>query len=413
MSRGKRHRTISPSFFNTGSVSTMGTMWSWDPRYRCWGYPQNYGSNYPTNGTSLRKSSKECWDDLHPGPPYRTGGPFFVRSMQYSVPSIHASIISHWDCTGVNIRKYDGWFYIPKPTSLNLSEVDTWLERAATFGAQAWRMFTPDKPAADLGQFWYELRDLRSMFDKVGLSLKGLASGYLNYAFGWTPFLKDIVKLINALSKIESIVARLVKYNGQWQKRSGVVKEALTSSGHISMGNLISPILTGEFYVGAVTSSGYMSTETVDQTWFEAKVKHYIPELENPGKVQCAKLLAKIVGLDFTKPSLYWKIFPYSWLVDWFGNMTHLIEGMETLLSTDLVAKYAYVMDERVKTVDIWQDQPLKCDDSISLRNYYELRSKERATASPMGFGPSVITLSPKQLAILAALGIQGNFGSF
>lgn len=412
MSRGARHRTEGPTYFPS-NYCHKGTMWAWDPRLRVWSYPQSYGLWWPYPSTTYRSYFKECWDECHPGPPYRSGGPFFLRSMQLSVGRQYISSISHWDCSSTVIRKYEGDLVLLPNASINPLEVDSWLERASTFGAQAWRMFSPDKPTADLSQFWIELRDIRSQFSKsqaVFKTLKDAANSYLGYEFGWMPFLRDIEKLIKAINNLDAIVARMVKNNGKWQRRHGVVKELVDSTGSIAMGNLIQPILTGEFYPGAVTSSGAMSIDKVDQTWFEARMKYYLPYLENPSKLDCAKLLAKIVGLDFSKPLLYWKVFPYSWLIDWFGNMSHLIQGMESLLSTELTAKYAYVMDERVKTVELSQYQPLKCDESIDLKTTYTLRSKERASVNPMGFGPLTITLSPKQAAILAALGIQGNF---
>lgn len=415
MATTPRHRSRPPTYLSNSAGYYIGVVWIWDSAKKAWVYPTNF-ADWPQYSNYLT-GFEECWDETHPGPPYRTGGPLFLRRMNvqddrqlgYTVYAyLHPGTSEH------AAYRYNGGFVLTVPDRITRLEIYERVARCGQFGAQAWRMFSPAKPQCDLSQFWIELRDLKSMFMPVKQSFSGLAGGYLNMEFGWRPFLSDISKVIITLIKLEKTLARLKKYNGRWQRRHGTVQTVSSVSGPDSLGNMILPTLPTYFYPGRAATSCTRLTSIVERVWFEAKVRYYLPELEKPTLYDCTKLLAKIVGLDFTKVSLWWKVFPYSWLADWFGNMTHLIEGMETAMSNDLVASYAYVMEDRFKRVTYDQFQPFTDGTSVHLKTQYELRSKERANANPLGFGPAVdrINITPRQVAILAALGIQGNFGT-
>jgi len=106
-------------------------------------------------------------------------------------------------------------------------------------------------------------------------------------------------------------------------------------------------------------------------------------------------------------PSLAWELLPWSWMVDWFGNVGDLMANISAASYDNLVAKYAYIMRTRRISYNTIQDQPLTIGKSLRLNGTFFVETKERAAASPYGFGLDWNGFSTSQLAILAALGIS------
>jgi hypothetical protein len=119
--------------------------------------------------------------------------------------------------------------------------------------------------------------------------------------------------------------------------------------------------------------------------------------------------LDRLYGLRPGVDTLY-QLTPWSWLVDYFSNLGDVIENLNSLTSDGLVIPYAYMMAEKrivehttlqieVKRGSVWS--PLTVGDRI------EYVYQRRIPASPFGFGISDGDLTPKQISILAALGIS------
>lgn len=374
---------------------------------------QNWPPGPPYHYVSWQK---DCWDELHPGPPYKSGGPLFIREVhclnEIETVTGMLSEIQNEDGTGfVHPRKYSGILYLdlrglgysPDLALSNLSE------RVASRGTEAYKKFKPLKPACDLGQFWVELRDLRSMFSTRARSFKDLGSQYLNYQFGWVPFLSDVVKFIKLMRNLEDRLAFLFKNNNKWIRRHGVLTDAVGETLIINnIGDLMRPTLTTEFYSNNAHTKASYYEYSHNKVWFEGKFKYYIPALDTPSAWtmwDSAKLLSLLTGLRLT-PSLLWELTPWSWLVDWFGNIGDILSNLDTYLFDDCVAKYAYVMETRSKTIGYVQQQGFKRHGLVTLKSQITTETKERANASPWDLSVEA-SFTPRMAAILTALGLS------
>jgi hypothetical protein len=120
-------------------------------------------------------------------------------------------------------------------------------------------------------------------------------------------------------------------------------------------------------------------------------------------------LLAKeILGVDLT-PEVVWNLTPWSWAVDWFSNVGDVLSNISDTIDDSLLMRYGYIMEHTIvrDTYTRKYDRPF-WDKSVLLDSGVSLvtETKLRRRANPFGFGMSWEGLSPKQLSILASLGI-------
>jgi len=312
-------------------------------------------------------------------------------------------------------------------------------ETASTYGAEAWNKFRPTKPSADSGQWLAELKQLPqnpwpwkntdpwSLKSRI-LQFKNLGSQYLNYEFGWRPFVNDLLKIFKTAKNIENKIAYLRKNNNKWVKRRGTIKNETSTVRETKSGNISIPVLTTYFYANSSWNTYERLLTVNDRIWFEASWKFYIHDLsvDKADSVWSSRLLRHLYGLTLT-PALAWELIPFSWLQDWFLNVQDVLENFGNSLYDNLVAKYAYVMRHRrtieqiIQKLDL-QEQDSYCSGTKLMRSATHsagsvivsavgiAECKERARASQWGFGGGGILedgLTDRQLRILLALGIS------
>jgi len=380
----------------------IGNGQAWDPARQQWMTPGSdvYFPPYPWQTYFERDLT--CSDELHKGPPYRSGGPFFL--IRQSCPH---TVVATGEFKIPNYNRYVGSFVFSKPPSLYGDWQSLSTPTAMTFGATAWNKFRPTKSKASLGQFIAELRDMPSMFRFRLKQFKDLGSNYLNYRFGWRPFVKDIIDWYETACKVDNYVARIRKNNGKWHRKGGTLRNT-TETIQYNDGNRIYPVLSSYYYPGYAPTISKTTKTVTDKIWFKSVWKYYIPSLDaDPAKsVFSSRLLRRLYGMEIT-PSLAWELLPWSWMVDWFGNVGDLMANISAASYDNLVAKYAYIMRTRRISYNTIQDQPLTIGKSLRLNGTFFVETKERAAASPYGFGLDWNGFSTSQLAILAALGIS------
>lgn len=364
-----------------------------------------------------------CHDWLHPGPPYKEGGPLFLKKLTATYYPSQSVSVENYPWT-----KYEGHFSITNAIPTVVMDVyNGYGETAGSFGSQAIRKFRPAKPGGNAGQWLAELRDFPGMLKWKIKAFKDLGGSYLNYEFGWRPFLKDILDFIKFQDKIEKRIAHIRKYNGKWHKRAGTLKDETTTTSS-DLGNILTPSLTYYFWRSpGTTPSGRRTVVTTDKIWFEGSMKFYIDDLhvDSCRTVWSSKLRRKLLGLDIS-PSLLWELLPYTWLQNWALNYGDLIYNLSETAYDNLAFKYAYVMRHRSYTVIDYCggtlcDGPIQCANgryqgygplqagpSVHAMAKYRAECKERANASMWGIGNvGDGGLSPRQLAILFALGLS------
>lgn len=372
---------------------------------------------WPSWGDVPRGSST-CVDETHPGPPYRTGG---------NVGIIHNGTIS-WQhgsyshtvasATDPAYYKYQGIGVVPNPISLlsgyKPSELETggWGD-PSSYGATGWNKAKPGKPGASLAQFIGELRDLPRMFRFRCRNFRDIGSQYLNYQFGWRPFLSDLGRFLQTADSLQSRYNFFRNNNGKPLKRTSTIRKTTEST----VTNVSArPTIGATGFGGPVTQSSQptITVTDTDHIWFEGVFQFYIPDLGyKPNLSQIASMFGA-----YPNPSVVWELVPWSWLVDWFSNVGDVMSNLsDSEAAPNLVAKYAYVMRHRTRVatyggsyhyVQYYNMKTLaKTVSAVSSSCSMTWESKTRVAASPYGFGLTWDGFSPRQLAILAALGIS------
>jgi hypothetical protein len=267
----------------------------------------------------------------------------------------------------------------------------------------------------DLGQFFAELRDFKSMFKFRLKSFKDMGGNYLNAVFGWRPFISDLIKWYESIQKVDRIVRFVRKNNNKWITRRGSFpSEKDTVVSYAWWGQ--TPTLPTYFYNNSPPTSSNkakwpdttITTTTSTRVWFEARWKFYIRNLETDPATDVinSRLLRHLYGLELT-PSLCWELTPWSWLADWFGNVGDNMSNFSAQCYDNLVAKYAYIMKHRKSTVHYKTEWTYPVIGRVRTEALTTGESKSRVEASPFGFNLDWAEFSPYQVAILAALGIS------
>jgi hypothetical protein len=153
--------------------------------------------------------------------------------------------------------------------------------------------------------------------------------------------------------------------------------------------------------------------QLVDTIWFEGCFSYYIPSFDQALYDNADPVLQQLYAISqwarvygfMISPSLLWKITPWTWLADWFGNAGHIIDNINASAEDNLHAKYAYIMRTTQKRV-VNDTTLFTVNGNVNMFWSQYIETKSRDAASPFGFNLTWDDLSPTQLAILAALGM-------
>lgn len=331
--------------------------------------------------------------------------------------------------------------------------------------AEAWSRTRPGAPEASLMQFIVELRDFpavpgrqflasimgkaqakrmkkyRNSFLRSWLSgppeqipwklqtqlgiFKALGSEYLNHVFGWVPFISDLEKLYVLSQTIDNRLIQIKRDNNRGIRRKAKIRNdqemaTLTATNpngaHYGVQN--APPNWGLNGKSVWTTTTKLSTKV----WYSARYRYYIPDM-NAG-TWIPKARAVLSGANIT-PSLVWELTPWSWLVDWFGNIGTVLSNFSENAVENLTADYSFLMvNLKATTISSsfggWKgvhSEPGSTfltnipDVDHDYCSVYEREIKARVYGSPYGLGVKFSSLNNRQLGVLAALGItQSSF---
>jgi hypothetical protein len=110
-------------------------------------------------------------------------------------------------------------------------------------------------------------------------------------------------------------------------------------------------------------------------------------------------------------PEVIWNLTPWSWAADWVTSMGDIMSNISMLLTDGLVMKYGFVM-EHSSTTKTYSISGLRLHQGANTIPYtgwqrFSTESKLRRRATPYGFGLTSEEFSPRQWAILVALGLS------
>lgn len=302
----------------------------------------------------------------------------------------------------VDVRGTTNYPVIPEPSNNYLDAM----------GTTAINRTIPTKSDANLAAFIGELKEGlphlvgHDLWKSRLTDIRSAGSEYLNVQFGWKPLVSDIRKFCKALSNADKILAQLERDSGKNVRRkySFPPENSLTTS--VSSGVFNYPAGAN----GQSSKSGTLTTvsqKSVNVRFSGCYVYHLDSETRNRVKAMALKA-DHLLGIRLT-PDVLWELAPWSWLVDYFGNVGDVMSNISEFSHNDLVLRYGYIMHEetRVNTYTwtgdlringIWKTVSLSCSMGTIL--------KVRRKATPYGFGLDLGSLSDSQWAILVALGI-------
>lgn len=227
------------------------------------------------------------------------------------------------------------------------------------------------------------------------LRAKQAGSEYLNYEFGWLPFVSDLRDFAYAVEHSGKIVSDLHDHANVKIRRALELNKRNLMSVESKNYFIDTPRNTGVGSVRTHVTSRYDARE-----WFSGCFTYYLP-MDNsmPSRMKRYRAYAhKLLGVDLS-PEVVWNVAPWSWAVDWKTDVGDVIHNASAIGHNGLVLQYGYIMVEQIS--ELHKD--------AGKFGYSLQRTKRcrRVGANPYGFGVSSGGLTAQQTAILAALGLS------
>jgi hypothetical protein len=268
---------------------------------------------------------------------------------------------------------------------------------------------------------WDTLKILQHMRGQLGrhhVNVKGFSNHFLNHNFGWVPFVNDLRKFIDNSVNWKKKLDHLRRDNGQWVKRK-VILVNNTEERDLGWGERTfvrpasDPELRGCFI--PTWNPYYNITETVSTVAYGiGRFRYYQPYFDTSipdgvGPLATIRGLLALHGARITPVNVY-KSTPWTWLVDWIAPVGDDLTAFQDQYLDNMAAKYLYLTHHQVKHQHLRQFLPFD-DANGGIKELVYSRiidCKQRKEAvSPYSFSLTWDQLSPKQLMILAALGIS------
>jgi hypothetical protein len=352
-----------------------------------------------TEGSTTYVAEEEIWSENHPG--WSTGrgdsgGPWFLTRFWQEPAAIY-----------INTPWYIGqvWPYVNVGAGSGIAK-PTWLSTASLvpIGSTMVSRVLPTNPSAHLATFIGELisdKGVASLPGKItrerGLSMKAAGGEYLNAEFGWLPFVSDLQDFARAIKNRNKIISQYDRASDTKIRRRYVYSDVATT--FTITGLCSDPALTTQ-----LKSPGYRSTLSRERIWFSGAFRYHVP-LGNDFYSKALRYEShanRLLGTRIT-PEVVWNIAPWSWLGDWFGNTGDVLHNISALGTDGLAMQYGYAMRSKTQDMtDVAVSGPLQ-GSSLTTHSV----AKQRINATPYGFGKLPSSLSKRQLAVLAALGMS------
>lgn len=242
------------------------------------------------------------------------------------------------------------------------------------------------------------------------------ADEFLNVEFGWKPLVSDIRKSISAIGKAHKILESYEANSGKVVRRRYEFpveeSEVTVDMGAADPWTFSGPSSLSRY--GHPTQHLFKTTRTYRRTWFSGGFTYHLPT-GYKSRWWLARTWARagpLLGIELT-PATVWQASPWTWAANWFSNMGDVMNNLSDWATDGLVLKWGYIMQHCVVEVTytlvgdcgFYSEVPIHATPIVA-----RFESKRRVRATPFGFGLTWNTLSVRQLAIAAALGIKRVF---
>lgn len=281
----------------------------------------------------------------------------------------------------------------------------------------------PTRALSGGGQFLGELRELPSIpvirdwrrtangFRQIQRRRnlpRDVASEVLNLEFGWVPFIRDLRDFATQYRNLTQTTNQFLRNaNRPIRRRVDLGTETSTVVADLGFG-YGAPILATYVY----RSPGRVTRTTVTSThrWFSGCFVYHVPLGDSPlERLQRAEQFAhRIFGLR-VDAELVWQLAPWSWAVGWVSNANDVARNVAAFANDGLVLKYGYLMEETSVT-ETYTLAGIEFEYPRGKRDFsqsFSTTTRTRIRATPYGFGLNPVTFTPRQWAIIGALGIS------
>jgi hypothetical protein len=290
-------------------------------------------------------------------------------------------------------------------------------------GATAIARCAPTNPTASLSTFLGET--IKEGIPKIAGSVilkwrnmthhqrrKAIGEEYLNYQFGWVPFVNDLRDISHSITHAHDVLEQYERDSGRMVRRRYEFPRQYDSSTRLiySQANpFISPDSIELYRRPFVFGQVYVTETVARNQWFSGAFTYVLPT-GGGARDNLAKYVIeakKTLGLTLT-PATVWNLTPWSWAIDWFTNAGDVLSNIDAWIIDNQVLLYGYMMEHVVSTRTYTYAGPTGYQSSSMRPNDVTLvtETKQRIKATPYGFGISWDGLSTFQKSILAALGI-------
>lgn len=231
---------------------------------------------------------------------------------------------------------------------------------------------------------------------------------FLNYQFGILPVVSDAKSFTEAASTFSETISQYRRDAGKVVRRKAgpYVLEESTSVRNYS-NSLITP--------GRSTLSAFLvnspkltvTTKIKREIWYSGAFEYYIPE----DMSRLEELIFewnRVYGI-VPDPADIWELLPFSWLADWFTNSGNALRHLFLQASEGATQRYGYAMcHSTVERLYEWSGRLCVAGTWRPATVSYTLTEdiKQRERVRPFGTTFTGHSLSPRELAILGALGI-------
>jgi hypothetical protein len=337
-----------------------------------------------------------------------------IKSVLSSDPSIVTGSGRDYTFTG---RQYASDPYSVMNSALSRVQFSSDASLQA-LGTTAIAKSIPTNPVADAATFIGELKSGlpklvgRELFKTKLKDYRKVGSEYLNVEFGWKPLISDLQKFGKAAIESEKIINQLHRDSGKDVHRRYTFPDEVSetvSSGNARLAWCGTSVYPYCFY----TATGVKSTTVIStkvETWFSGCFTYHVNlGTTLPDRIaRHAAEARKLSGLELT-PEVVWNLAPWSWAVDWEGNIGDVLHNVSRFSQDGLVMRYGYIMQQKTCKIDITLGGGGRLNDGprSDLTLSVIAQSKIRRRATPFGFGFDMKALSGRQSAILGALGIS------
>jgi hypothetical protein len=172
--------------------------------------------------------------------------------------------------------------------------------------------------------FLYELRDIKRMFHFIPpkhfsfsnwRSLLAYANKqHLNYNFGWKPFVKHVKNVFNGISSLDERLTKfLVNQNQDLHRNVGDEAESYEDTQYLCPDGMTDGVRIETTYTVSGASAFQYRYSAPDYGAQELRWR----------------AMADTVGLN-ANPSTIWAVLPWSFVVDWFYDVSGLLRQSES-----------------------------------------------------------------------------------